>query len=447
MTNNYVHRVIVVILMVLLCAVVPSYINAGDYHNSKAKGAVQETLACSQCHTMHNSQGGNEMIYNSDTDASNALGKPKLLRASSILNLCLHCHGDNGFSPTTVDGRRTPPKVLNNPTTTYVPSAGDFGNRGVEYEENRHSINNNDLIPPGYVGAEWADVQSSFSNTFNCLYCHAQHGNTNYRNLRYDPSSPTNDKAGIGVKINYATQVGANPVPTVCSDGTATPCDVFVVNPGGTTAVGTNLEKYERSNVTFSVSTANAAGDGTNGISQFCGKCHTNFYGSSGDANMGGAAAAGVGAGDTGGNPWVRHPVGDITFNQSANSGNAHVDNENLVNNANDGTFTLIRYADGGNWPPGGYTDTAANAFGTVTGTGFNTTLSGEQPFCLTCHYAHGGGNSNHPDAVGGGSYAPYDHSMLVFTDNDGDVNIKRDGTYDNTQHYMRNTCNQCHNQ
>lgn len=429
MTYIYAQRVTLVILLGLFLS--PLNLNAGDYHNSTANGGPVDTLACSQCHTMHNSQGGQTMIYESDPNFGSEITTPKLLRAQNILNLCLHCHGNKAASPqTAIDGtRRIPPRVWDTrsifpDTGDYTPSAGDFMDRTVNNEANRHSLGMDvsSFEPPGYTANDWSGITGSFSTTFNCLYCHAQHGNENYRNLRYDPGTRAGDIKGNAsrARIPYATKVKAVN-PTECSDGTAFPCDVYVLNPSGLDADGDNREKYFRSNVTFGVSTAD--GDGINGISTFCGKCHNNFYGISGSA-LGGVGAAGVGDGDTGAAPWVRHPVGDVTFAQSDITGNAHIDVANITNNLV-GNVTLTRFADG-EWLPGGYT-----TLGPTTGT--------EQPFCLSCHYAHGGGNSN------GATDSTLDHSNLVFTDEKGDVNLEP--TYNNSEHYMRNTCNQCHNQ
>ena len=69
-----------------------------------------------------------------------------------------------------------------------------------------------------------------------------------------------------------------------------------------------------------------------------------------------------------------------------------------------------------------------------------NITTADEQPFCLTCHYAHGGGN---PDTV---ADTAYNHTNLVKLDNSGNLNISASYN-DNNGGFLRNVCEQCHNQ
>src|SRR3990172_7381095 len=64
---------------------------AGEYHASESKTTSgTTTIACSQCHTIHGTQGGVSMVYDAPSP------QVKLLRATTVLNLCLYCHdGDN----------------------------------------------------------------------------------------------------------------------------------------------------------------------------------------------------------------------------------------------------------------------------------------------------------------------------------------------------------------
>jgi len=62
-----------------------------------------------------------------------------------------------------------------------------------------------------------------------------------------------------------------------------------------------------------------------------------------------------------------------------------------------------------------------------------------DQPFCFTCHYAHGGGNPN------SGGTPELDHSNLAFVDGAGKVNIE--SGYSAATGKIRNLCQQCHNQ
>lgn len=383
---------------------------AGEYHAPKEDTASStETLVCSQCHTMHGSQGAGagsaSMIY-SGAVATYA----RLLRAATAQQLCIYCHGST--SPGIVDGTRQPPMVVtttNLGASSYIPSAGDFADKGFVNEANRHSIDLDltTITPPGNTDAPgWGTVKTKFGALFNCLYCHDQHGNRNYRNLRYDPGNTANDSWASGQRVSYRMG-GAG----TCSDGNVAFCDVDNSTAGALSPA--NLNKYQRSNVSFYRITTVAGAD-YNRISAWCGKCHGSsanpgFFGVSGDTNMGGTALAGVGSGDTNTatSPWVRHPVGDVYI---APGTNLHADSTQLS-----AATTKTRYVEG-----------------PVAGIGGD-----EQPFCLSCHYAHGGGNPNNAGDP------TLDHSNLVMFTDAGAINLQgAAGTYK-----VRNMCQQCHNQ
>jgi hypothetical protein len=197
-----------------------------------------------------------------------------------------------------------------------------------------------------------------------------------------------------------------------CSDGAAPPCDVD--NDSNTDfATYGNRAKYQRKNVIFN----KTASVDYNRVSEWCGRCHTKFFGLSGSTSdtttsgiLGGTAGAGVGPGDTNVNtPWKRHPVGDDSLGQGVT--NMHVD------------FSASPYINKNLVRVVGTTDTAAND---------------SQPYCLTCHYSHGGGNPNRTGT------ATIDHSNLVMLSDAGALNLKG---ATGTTYRMRNTCQQCHNQ
>jgi hypothetical protein len=354
---------------------------------------------------MHGTQGGGSLIYGETGPPATLYAK--LLRAASAYDLCLACHGES--PDVTSEGGFTPPKVVNGTSATYTPSAGDFKHDGSASNRNRHDIgvDVSATLPPGYEGSNWngaggSYVTGKFGTTFNCLYCHDQHGNRNYRNLRYDPGTPDNDTASAGVVVSFSKDGTGD-----CSDDAVLPCDVDNTDPGA----GSNLLKYTRDTnyIQFFV----ADGEDHNRISEWCGRCHGDFYGISGDADMGGVAGTGVGDGDDNtASPWERHPVGDINIS-IASSTNLHADAGSW-----DITATSLRYAE-------------------VS----DVTDDDEQPFCLTCHYAHGGGNPNKS------TDPELDHSMLVYTDVSGDVNLDLSGSYSASEGMMRRTCQQCHNQ
>jgi cytochrome c553 len=398
------------LLFVLLFGLNVSH--AGMYHASKEEtgGLAEEQLRCAQCHTMHGTQGGSSLIYGETGPPATLYAK--LLRAASAYDLCLSCHGES--PDVTSEGGLTPPKVVNGTSATYTPSAGDFKHNGSASNRNRHDIgvDVSSTEPPGYEGSNWngaggSYVTGKFGTTFNCIYCHDQHGNKNYRNLRYDPGTPDNDTASGGVSVTFSVYTASE---SNCSDGTSPACDARVEVSTG------NLYKYGRDNVLF----FKTSGEVHNRISEWCGRCHGDFYGKSGDADMGGIDDGGtdVGEGDnnTTGSPWKRHPVGDINILMASTTTNLHADATNW-----DRSTTTIRFADP------------------------DVDLSNdddEQPFCLSCHYAHGGGNPNKT------TDPELDHSMLVYTDTSGGhINLDLSGNYSASEGRMRNVCQECHNQ
>lgn len=362
-----------------LFCLVPTVFYAGEYHAPMEKTFLQttETLICSQCHTMHGTQGGQSMVYGGAATTYNAL-----LRASSIVQLCRTCHENNSLGMS----NPTPPDIWNN-TLGYTASAGDFAHGGIENEINRHSVGSSNQTPPGSNPLITIPY-------FSCINCHDQHGNNNYRNLKKRPGNASSD-----INVSYRRD-GAG----TCSDGTVSPCDVdYVTGTGlGTT---TNLYKYNRDNVSFIKAASNS-----NGIAPFCGGCHTDFHGAGGVASIGGAVG-----GDTGFSPWLRHPVRDVNINQGE----------------------ADKHADRNNWASLSTRTRVINPDVTAP----TSSVADEQPFCLSCHYAHGGGNPNYA------TDPTMDHSNLVFIDGSATPRINIDPSYVAGSGRIRNLCQQCHNQ
>jgi len=369
------------LLIALVICAFPNLSHSGEYHAVKEKTYSQttETLVCSQCHTMHGTQGGTSMIY-----GGAAATYKGLIRAATIDQLCRTCHENNSLGMSSP----TPPDIWNN-TLGYIPSAGDFSHSGEISEGNRHSIGATDVVPPG------GTYNVAY---FHCEECHAQHGNKNYRNLLLRPG-------GVGSDLKVTYVLNGNGSKT-CSDGvTVEPCDVNIDTISNPLAQS-NLTKFQRDNVSFKRAATNSTG-----IAPWCGGCHTAFHGAGGASNVGGSSS-----GDTLGGAsdyWVRHPVRDVDINE-ANS-NLHVDRGNW---ASLGASIRVRAVDPDNTAP-----TSGDA--------------DEQPFCLTCHYAHGGGNPSTDPTL--------DHSNLMFLDSAGRININP--SFDANTSRIRNLCQQCHNQ
>lgn len=387
---------------------------AGEYHSP-----FTDTLACADCHVMHGTQGGQSMVFDGSApfgggSPTKSQSWPRLLKANGIINLCRLCHEDNSLGMS----NPTPPDVWNKNSgsmpTDYIPSAGDFADRGIQNEQNRHSIgmSMSGFYPPGMNAASQSAFDSaksmwgisSTSPVFTCLFCHDQHGTRNFRNLRYDPGNPSQNffSSTDAVIVNYSMNGGAT-----CSDGTSSPCDI------DNTTGAANYDKYRRGNVSFRSAANN---DKKRGIAAWCGQCHNDFYGISGDSSnfIGGVSGAGAGAGDNNSgstSPWLRHPVQDMSFGLGIT--NRHIDTTNFVNDVR-----------------------TINPDGVAVN-------SDDQPFCLSCHYVHGGGNPNNAGTP------TLDHTNLIFFDDNSEMNIQPASadSYNTATHRIRNLCQQCHNQ
>jgi len=389
---------------------------SGDYHNQITRRPTNTqsrgvTLACAQCHMMHGTQGA---LFSLEY-FGNPVQHLKLIRNPTVVELCKHCHeGDSAnlgapiiFDPTTA------------PLGAYVASGGAFIQPGGSFDascpvaeqnapdpfatvtdgDKRHDIGCNvfNIPPPGFVPyPSTAPVDSlnikdltfwqttvlpehgNGDNILSCEFCHDQHGNTNYRNVRPTPYDGS-DRIPDGTNGADGTPKATVTFDNLVYGGLASILQTTtgpIIDADGTSPAS----QYQTSNMEWRSSTDQIAG--------FCGKCHINFFGAGGDANLGGS-----GTGDTiavGGDEWKRHPVGGMTLTNAI--ANGHADPQDLTG------FRVIE--------PDGVINNDGD----------------EEPFCFTCHRVHGSTNS----------------SNLIYG---AATTIGGVGTM------IRDTCNQCHNQ
>ncbi len=197
-------------LAIVLSLLISPSVPAGDWH----VGAIS---VCSDCHTMHNSSGGQPMRYDNDPAPA-----PHLLRHATTVSLCLFCHDGSSLDAPDVVAPVT--YVAETPGGFFPPTIGQES--GTAHDLGLPSP----VTPPG----------GSTAMTLTCSTCHDPHGSANYRNLRTDPAATGSASISVTAK------------QSVLPDGT-NPANVYVP-----------------SNVLYKT-----------GMSDWCGACHGQFHGRS----------------------------------------------------------------------------------------------------------------------------------------------------------------------
>lgn len=313
---------------------------------------VGDDLICSDCHTMHYSishdySGGQTGLV------VNALGPfPRLLKASPN-DLCLACHDNTSFAP----------DVLGAHSRGFVRQGGGLNKQGLTlsgYESWKgHTLDSKETAP----GGTWSNQDRGLL----CIDCHAQHGiASQWRNLR-STDIP-------GDKFQGKTLTFAYSAPNDLTK------DVFY-RDGASSA-----DRFGSQGVDF-----NEPDPTKSAYGNWCGSCHSNFHGSGGDTNMGGASG-----GDGGSSPWKRHPTSDVNVGQNAS-------NMSSLSWYQSHTNRVKTMSAGGNWS---------------TGTDIT-------PSCFSCHKAHGNKN-------------PFG---LIYMSGTGTVTEQGDSNGANLQ----SLCRQCH--
>jgi Zn-finger protein len=146
-------------ILLLLLPVIFVESRAGEWH-------VEPYLNCQNCHVQHATKDG-QIIPGGPYST--------LLLKNTINELCLSCN--DGSDPTAPDVQT--PVQMYQVTASGESAAGPFSLIGADNPAG-HSLGLGSVTPL-QVEAEYIEL--------SCASCHAVHGNSNYRNLLYDPRS------------------------------------------------------------------------------------------------------------------------------------------------------------------------------------------------------------------------------------------------------------------
>jgi len=335
-------------LVVLALGGLAAVAMAGDFH-------AGTTLICSDCHIMHYSQSHGYTTTGTVFPPLGPAGPYADLLRDEVNDLCLACHDNQSWAPdvfgANITGNNRLAGGLNAISTHRANDAGYDNIDG-------HTLWST-ATPPGSGGAYVPGAEG-----LECTNCHAQHGSTTqYRNLL---------TRGIfsGDTLNYAI-----------------------------TTNDLTKDVYERSAASYAEADVDYNEPFTNRsrYAKWCGACHTNFHGSGGDANMGGASG---GTGSSNAYPWKRHPVADVNIGQA---GVTHIS-------------SLARFTSLTNRVK------VMDSQGLWNGTTADNTVT---PSCFSCHKSHGNKNG----------------FGLIFMKGTGTVTEEGDGGV------LKDLCRQCHSQ
>ncbi|WP_038055376.1 cytochrome c3 family protein [Thermodesulfobacterium hydrogeniphilum] len=310
------------------------------------QGICKVTGVCSNCHTMHNSQNNQPMVYGNSTIPIKAL-----LRKN-----CLECHtGKN-------TGDNTIPYVLDTsePGYTFGDASGREtlagGNFYWVYKGNYRDGHNvagldpDDSLssPPGFDSAyrniSWSGQQVTCAGTYGC------HG---------DPSKTDPIEAVLGA--HHKNEL-CNATLGNCDGSTVAKSYRFLLGVKGTEDPDWELHPDTlHHNGYYAVDNPTGGTENSGSINWLCGQCHGNFHSDNGGAS-----------------PWLRHPT-DYDMNNVKNKEYGNYPNIALFSGKLGVSATYDYFAD---VPVG-------NTQGVVLSQVLQN--SGDAiVLCVSCHRAHG---------------------------------------------------------
>jgi predicted CXXCH cytochrome family protein len=312
-------------LLLIVAMAVPASADAPPIPPPYHSGAGS---VCSDCHSMHFSQG-HSWTGPDPVSATGALGgdwlgptgpNRKLLKSASAAELCLACH----------DGLSQVPDVMMTDVNGLAERAAGFFETPLDVASFKgHNLGSdpNAGIPPSggwelcyrcHFGGEMATA------TVTCIDCHSPHGRQSYRNL------------------HWASDPDATPQITAFSSGSG-------------------VARYEQDNIGYAAPLADTT---WREVSNICIDCHHVFsgphYTSDGSGNS----------------PYIRHPVTDSErgSRHPLDKVGANTDPANWVNGGQGFSIPRLPYIVSG-----------ATSYSEA-----RVVASSNEVFCLSCHKAHG---------------------------------------------------------
>jgi len=300
------------------------------------------TGVCSNCHTMHNSQDGQPMNFDSSTTPN-----VFLLRGS-----CISCHGQNPGGPSNIILLGNVPQVLHSATTDLA--GGNFkylvtdDNRGHNVIDTGNQEDNGSMFPP--PGDE--NATGILNSNFTCAGKFGCHGNRTVEDkfLALKGAHHADDSVLKFGGINESGQGGSTGLSYRFLNGVKGGED----SEWQANSTASVHNEYKGAPDRGTESTVSSPGGNT--INGLCAECHGNFHGPAGDDIAYQNAS-----------PWLRHPT-DIVI---PNTGEyAQYNTPNTAASRYSLTAPLARQ----NIPN--------SSSGSVT-------LNSDVIMCLSCHRAH----------------------------------------------------------
>ncbi len=389
--------VTVVFMAASAFAAVPSQttggVNTSLYHS-------YDGLICTDCHTLHATDGNGASITKGGWDTQTAGGYGALLQKGDYTDICLSCHKDGNNTAATADLRNnktagwTAPIVMtldgNVPAGKSMP-AGDFYWSNLDPKKGHNPAYTKGsavptsktlaadptltTVPPG--GSDIASTAGEWS----CHACHGMHSRFSDSYVAYRQLSRQVNG------INYSGDVRAFGVESVPGNKTQNPAyEPIKSNSRGDVQLDANGNRTLYVDHRADTQALQGAdlyadyGDANHnvyqgGFSSFCSTCHGNFHGGNGETNTADNGTTRVNS------AWVKHPT-NILLSDAAASGYGVAGYTKVVKNSQNTTPNPTGY----DWK---YPLVKGDTDFTTTRTTLGAVVGSDRIMCLTCHQAH----------------------------------------------------------